>query len=1050
MDYSDLPRSGTFWLVCSNGLKIPMPCPPTDPTTPVYALDLVDNIYLVDGTKGQVAVNHGQTAEATVTAQANGVVDLISQVQENAWERMMVAVLGGEESATPQNFTSLTSVDYNTNRLFLEISNVANGLVYLNLHNATNPVYAIWSTTDLLTPWQVATELWPVDTNYQPFTLHMAGRQNLFLRAEDWTEADSNSDGLPDWWSWYWFGNLNASATNLDDLGNTFAYDFAMGLDPNVISFTVRLGNQNFNTLNATGSFLVVSGLPNYEAVLVNDTNFDHAVWTAYDGVVHLNLGPTDGAYQIWFGLKGHSPEATPTWIGTTVYLDRAAPQIVITSPTTNLTAAPCLQVQGFAEQELQSITYDLSNAVTVVAGQPGLVTGYFVDTNLADITTNYFQCYDVLLTDGLNLITVHATDLAGNTTVTNLQVTLDYSTAVNPSVKLLWPQDNLELCGSNFTVRGWTEDAAAQVSAIITDSNGDTNTIAGVVERTGKLWVQNLPLNSGTNWIALSVTNTAGLSSTTNFSVVKSDMTLTLTSIDGELWLPTVNVSGVISSTNAPVWVNGIQGTNHGDGTWNATNVPVSAGGVASFEMSTIPPGQADPSAIYNAMKPDELKLEVAKWHRYQLQGQYGSQEGHELYDEIGTFSIQTGGNIHYYYERHNSLIYPDTTNIYDTPLTTAQTALPPSSNPYYYDIPEETGLMNWAAPSIPEWGEMDIKVKMMFHLGGIAKAGLDVLVAGTASALETWPIQIGILATNIMDGQIGQLDDTGWATTVVAEGATVNATPQTGAPYYGHRTGPSAYRLVHLTHCPALTDTNLARLNIGVGEYVDLSGMPGNTVWTGPGLPPTTNSMVTFTAPSNADPSGTKVTVTATVPNSATLTVDFTVFPPSGYDQTHTCITSTFTNAYPPGFGGAAMKLNVYIAPTSVSFYRVQIMEVGENATNNTGFWAYDASPNYYSTNDLRHGTADAWTTPLNSDNSLPNGDTCGTPAFLPPWAGGGGMTWPIPAKWKVGNNGTTNDLSGWSNQVFFMDASGTVSITKFGQTVTRTVNNVVNPPL
>ena len=230
MDYADLPAHATFWLVCSNGQKIPMPCPPTDSTTPVYALDLADNIYLVDGTKGQVAVNHGQTIEATVNAQADAVVNLISQVQEMAWKRMMVSVLGGEESTNLLNFTSLTSMAQDTNGLWLEVTNVSNGRTHLNLHNATNYVYAIWSKTDLRLPWQVETELWPVDTNCQPFTLHNFGRQVLFLRAQDWTEVDTDSDGLPDWWSYYWFGNLNASATNLDDLGNTFAYDFATGI----------------------------------------------------------------------------------------------------------------------------------------------------------------------------------------------------------------------------------------------------------------------------------------------------------------------------------------------------------------------------------------------------------------------------------------------------------------------------------------------------------------------------------------------------------------------------------------------------------------------------------------------------------------------------------------------------------------------------------------------------------------------------------------------------------------------------------------------------
>ena len=33
--------------------------------------------------------------------------------------------------------------------LWLEITNVLGGVAHLNLHNATNQVYAIWSTTNL-------------------------------------------------------------------------------------------------------------------------------------------------------------------------------------------------------------------------------------------------------------------------------------------------------------------------------------------------------------------------------------------------------------------------------------------------------------------------------------------------------------------------------------------------------------------------------------------------------------------------------------------------------------------------------------------------------------------------------------------------------------------------------------------------------------------------------------------------------------------------------------------------------------------------------------
>ena len=149
--------------------------------------------------------------------------------------------------------------------------------------------------------------------------------------------------------------------------------------------------------------------------------------------------------------------------------------------------------------------------------------------------------------------------------------VTLDYATAVNPVLSMTWPQNGMQVCGTNFTLRGLVDDPTATVTATITDTNGDINIITGSVERTGVLWAEDLPLNSGTNWITLTVTNAAGLASSTNFSIVQSSMTLALTIINGDLWLPAVDVAGVISDPSYAVSVNGVQGTNNGKG-WRST----------------------------------------------------------------------------------------------------------------------------------------------------------------------------------------------------------------------------------------------------------------------------------------------------------------------------------------------------------------------------------------------------------------------------------------------------------------------------------------------
>ena len=1035
----DLPLTGTFWLITSNGYSLPMPCAPLDQSLPIYAIS--DNVFLADGTGGLTALNpHREgynTVAGVLAAQANAVENLVSQ---NEMRPMMRAM--GMDASSPFDGFSLgtftndaANYTWDTNQLWLEITNVTPATTFANLHHATNQVYAIWSTTDLATPlnqWQVATEFWPTDTNCQPFTVQNFGGLNQYLRAEDWTDVDSDGDGIPDWWIWNYFGDLSETATNLDTQGNTFGYDYANHLDPNVISFTVRLGNQNFNTLTATGSFVVVSGVPSYEAVLVNDTNLADAIWQPYDGSITMNLGSTDGVYSVTLGLKGRAADSQVSWIGTDVTLNRQTPQITITSPTNGIVAQPWLQLQGYATLPLDKVTYDLND----VSNQLGSFIKSTIDTNTFSYTTDYFECCDLLLNEGTNRIALHATDPAGNVFTTNLTVVLDFNTATNPVIQLTWPQNDMKLCGDSFTLRGWTEDAAALVNATITDRNGDTNTVSGIVSRDGKLWVQNIPLNSGTNFITLTVTNTAGLSSATNFMVVKSDMTLALTSVDGDLWLPTVAVNGVISDTNAPVWCNGVQGTNNGDGTWRVDNVPVSEGGIASFDMSTLPPGAPDPNNNTNLVKQDELVMESAIWHMksHMLSGPLLYEGERQQID--GSFAWGQGGHLHSVYQpldldqnvigttTVDSVLSSNGTFIVSSHLVDSWGTDITDTNASPFVIAEENGSFTHTSPG-QGWSKSST-VKMVLHTGGIGLPGSQVLVEADGTVAEEWPISSNLPPTEITAEQVGQLDDSGSAYGAFKDGKPVRVTHKASPPMVSSRSAAPTYRLTHETWFPALTDTNLARLNIGVGEYVDLKGMPNNTVWTGPGLPPTTNSGVTFIAPSNAVPTGTKATVSAYIPNTATMKAEFTVFPP-------TSATSVIrsTDTYPAGDQGAGMHLRVTWHPTNVSFYRVQMLEVSGPATNITGYFTnYPASEFWHSPNTN-------WV-PLTEDNSWLDHSACA--GYPPPWVPGG-FDRDIPVQWRIDEDTNVNNFPHELAQKRITSTDGTTTVTKLGSSTTRT---------
>jgi hypothetical protein len=394
-----------------------------------------------------------------------------------------------------------------------------------------------------------------------------------------------------------------------------FSHAQTASTDQDEIGFTMRLGNQHFNTTNATGKFLVLSGAPAYEAVLVRGVtgdafvplsvdDFNNAVWTPYDGIIRMNLGPMDGVYQVDLGLKGGAADSKPTWVGTLVTLIQKKPEIFITNPTNDIVTQPYLQLQGHSPMPLASVRFDVTNATGTITNQLGFVIGHVLDPNTREYTTNYFQCYDIALTNGLNIITLYATDPAGNFTTSNINITLNYLNATNPAIQITWPQDGTQISGHTFTLRGWTDDATAQIAGTITDTNGYTASIRGLVERDGKLWVENLPLHGGTNILSLTVTNSAGFSSVTNICVVQSPLVLTMNPVTDDLWLPTVTVTGYVSDATYAVWVNGVKAivTVYGDGTgtWIAHQVPVTEGGTASFNMQAYAPNEKQPDGCY------------------------------------------------------------------------------------------------------------------------------------------------------------------------------------------------------------------------------------------------------------------------------------------------------------------------------------------------------------------------------------------------------------------------------------------------------------------
>jgi hypothetical protein len=282
---------------------------------------------------------------------------------------------------------------------------------------------------------------------------------------------DAVGDGLPNAWEYYWFGNYNQNGSEEDSQGNMLLYDYENGLDPDVIQFTIEAPNDHVNTTTASFQLNILGGWPSYYALFTDSD--DTTNWLPFTGTnFTITLGPADSMYNIVVGLKGFAQQATETWQSYAFYLDRVAPVVTITNPIivhgVATVGKPYLQLQGFATEPLARLCYNLTNAAGIINGADVYVTDQALDTNACDFSTNFFQAYDVPLTNGVNYVSLVVTDRAGNTTVTNFEVVLDYSTVTaKPVVNLTWPQAGWALSGSSCTIRGTMEDETGSISAV-------------------------------------------------------------------------------------------------------------------------------------------------------------------------------------------------------------------------------------------------------------------------------------------------------------------------------------------------------------------------------------------------------------------------------------------------------------------------------------------------------------------------------------------------------------------------------------------------------
>lgn len=531
--------------------------------------------------------------------------------------------------------------------------------------------------------------------------------------------------------------------------------------------------------------------------------------------------------------------------------------------------------------------------------------------------------------------------------------------------------------------------------------------------------------------------------------------------------------------------------------------------GGALSAEAATR--SKASPE------KPSEIRLVSGKWSEETLVNMGGAlDEGFELRENSWHWSETRGGKYSEYFKHYHTNssttriettkghIEPDRTiplehvdvsgvntaatnyNVTNVTLATGTYELG-----WLREKPQEQGALKSPIRHYGNWEKRSSKVNVVLRTGGRGGVKAENVFAITGEATErvvrpnptvggdaiivdaTNNVPFAEIRVPGLKKNLG-LDGKAWAS--LPDNSEVKMTLEAGRPLYHFEVSREKFVFGRQTEHMALTDTNRLRTKLGVGEevYLGFCADPAaqtNVNWTvsAGGLSASTWTNwatnlsyvgMKFTAPSNEVK---KVKLTATVADAKPLEVKFKVVEPDRYDHADVTNLVSFTT----NTAGAGIRFIVYMHPTDVSFYRIMMEEVGEDATNVQGYFTnnppFDPSVNLShkgSTAPLfpdgkHHGKGDD-PFKLNWDNSWDHGwdnaysfrdNVTQDGLSLSNWPGipwsSGQWTWNIPGKWWVEGSSTTNNIpNGWQ-QIFTIDASGTMTVSKFGRTVTRTIN-------
>ena len=405
---------------------------------------------------------------------------------------------------------------YDTNGLFLEITGVSNGAAWFNLHNATDEVYEVWSKIDLLAPgWNIEQEVWPgTNQDIVPFTVPQLDRVSLFVWARDWTGVDENSNGIPDWWEYKYFGHLGVDPdADPDGDGSSNLQEYQAGTDPtdyfngNLPNIIIISGN---NQRGLPGELLpgaLTAQLTGTNGVLLINAPITFTVTNGGGLIAASGGGATSNSIRLRTGTNGEA-------------------SIWLQLPVTNGANFVTVSAQSGTNTEQINFT-EIAGILSVIA-----IGG----ERIMELTTNgdvvswggnhYGELGDYTFLDSSNPVHV-----VGLTNIINIALGLNYSLAIDSNGTLWsWGQLDNSQDETNFPtqVLGMTNIIA--IAAYGQEGGGDP---AVAVKADGTVWMWGM---SGCDTYGFPPVQIAGLSNVVSVTAGNCQTFALMT--NGAVWM--------------------------------------------------------------------------------------------------------------------------------------------------------------------------------------------------------------------------------------------------------------------------------------------------------------------------------------------------------------------------------------------------------------------------------------------------------------------------------------------------------------------------------